>query len=147
VKKISLTLALLSVLLTPTTTIAKDSFSTGGGYFEFGGHIGIKYKHAIDDTHSLSAAVGLLGYSLGYEYTLSEKMTAGLTMGQQVTIASDGYLVGKMNYHFQGVDTASWIVGVSAGVKESDGDCFIFCETEDTEQIESTVGIHFGYQF
>ncbi|KPH96691.1 hypothetical protein AMS58_01105 [Pseudoalteromonas porphyrae] len=146
-KKISLALALLAITSMSQSALAQGKFSTGVGLYEFGGHTGVKYRYSIDDTHKLSASAGLIGYSLGYEYTLSEHITAGLALGQQVVVAEDGYLVAKFNYYFQGVDSASWVIGLSAGVKEDDGDCFVFCEKKDTDKIEGTMGIHLGYQF
>ena len=38
-------------------------------------------------------------------------------------------------------------VGASFGVKEEDGECFIFCEQADTEKVKSIGGIHIGYRF
>ena len=41
--------------------MAKNTFSAGAGFYEFGGHAGVKYKYSIDDLHALSAAVGVVG--------------------------------------------------------------------------------------
>ncbi len=146
-KNTLITLVLLALSLSGTSVMAKNTFSAGAGFYEFGGHAGIKYKYSIDDSHALSAAIGVIGYSVGYEYAMSEYTTLGFSAGQQVAVAEDGYVVAKLNYYFQGIDNTSWILGLSAGVKEEDGDCLVFCEKKDTEQIEGTVGIHVGYQF
>ncbi|WP_394192700.1 hypothetical protein [Pseudoalteromonas atlantica] len=138
---------LLALSFCCTSVMAKNTFSAGAGFYEFGGHAGVKYKYSIDDLHALSAAVGVVGYSVGYEYSMSAYTTVGFSAGQQVAVAEDGYVVAKLNYYFQGIDNTSWILGLSAGVKEEDGDCLVFCEKKDTEQIEGTVGIHVGYQF
>ena len=105
-----------------------------------------KYTHPLDEKHAVTAALGLFGYSFGYEYTLNEKVKLGGMFGQDLLYANDGYLVGKANYYFSGVNSNGFYWGASAGFKE---DVCVWCgqKNSDTKEIQSTGGIHFGYQF
>ncbi|ALO43271.1 hypothetical protein [Pseudoalteromonas phenolica] len=143
------------LLLASTLSIAcfsshandNSSWSFGAGHFEHGGVLGAKYTYEINEKHSAFASIGIIGYAFGYEYQLNDHIDLGLTLGQQAAYASDGFLVAKANYYFSNQGKKGFYVGASFGVKEEDGECFVFCAQEDTEKVKSTGGIHIGYRF
>jgi len=146
---------LKQLLLASTLSIASfsshandsSSWSIGAGHFEHGGVLGAKYTYNINEQHSAFASIGIIGYAFGYEYYLNDHVDLGLTIGQQAAYASDGFLVAKATYYFSAQDKTGFYVGASFGVKEEDGECFIFCEKKDTEKVKSIGGIHIGYRF
>ena len=146
---------LKQLLLASTLSIASfsshandsSSWSIGAGHFEHGGVLGAKYTYNINEQHSAFASIGIIGYAFGYEYYLNDHVDLGLTIGQQAAYASDGFLVAKATYYFSAQDRTGFYVGASFGVKEEDGECFIFCEKKDTEKVKSIGGIHIGYRF
>ncbi|MCF6435353.1 hypothetical protein [Pseudoalteromonas sp. MMG022] len=139
---------LLALLLCASHNVAaQSSWSAGVGLFEYGGHVGAKYQTQISENHFASASFGIIGYALGYEYKVNEQLSVGVTLGQQVGYAEDGYIVTKLNYHFNGFDNSGFVIGASLGVQEDDGDCLVLCPRKDTNSLEGTAGIHIGYKF
>jgi len=140
------TLFISSISSFSISATENNSWAIGGLYYEFGGLVGAKYTHPLDEKHAVTAALGLFGYSFGYEYTLNEKVKLGGMFGQDLLYANDGYLVGKANYYFSGVNSNGFYWGASAGFKE---DVCVWCgqKNSDTKEIQFTGGIHFGYQF
>ncbi|CAM4227498.1 hypothetical protein [Pseudoalteromonas byunsanensis] len=143
--------ALMALLLcVSSNTLAQNSennWTLGVGLFEYGGHFGAKYQTQLSGNHFVSGSFGIIGYSLGYEFKVNEKLSLGATLGQQVGYAEDGYFVTKLNYHFSGFDNSGFVIGASLGVKEDDGDCLVLCPREDGNGLESAAGIHLGYKF
>ena len=137
----------LSILAFSSHANDSSSWSIGAGHFEHGGVLGAKYTYNINEQHSAFASIGIIGYAFGYEYYLNDHVDLGLTIGQQAAYASDGFLVAKATYYFSAQDRTGFYVGASFGVKEEDGECFIFCEKKDTEKVKSIGGIHIGYRF
>jgi hypothetical protein len=137
----------LSILTFSSHANDSSSWSIGAGHFEHGGVLGAKYTYNINEQHSAFASIGIIGYAFGYEYYLNDHVDLGLTIGQQAAYASDGFLVAKATYYFSAQDRTGFYVGASFGVKEEDGECFIFCEKKDTEKVKSIGGIHIGYRF
>ena len=137
----------LSILTFSSHANDSSSWSIGAGHFEHGGVLGAKYTYNINEQHSAFASIGIIGYAFGYEYQLNNHVDLGLTFGQQAAYASDGFLVAKANYYFSNQGKEGFYVGASFGVKEEDGECFIFCEQADTEKVKSIGGIHIGYRF
>ena len=137
----------LSILAFSSHANDSSSWSIGAGHFEHGGVLGAKYTYNINEQHSAFASIGIIGYAFGYEYYLNDHVDLGLTIGQQAAYASDGFLVAKATYYFSAQDKTGFYVGASFGVKEEDGECFIFCEKKDTEKVKSIGGIHIGYRF
>lgn len=137
----------LSILTFSSHANDSSSWSIGAGHFEHGGVLGAKYTYNINEQHSAFASIGIIGYAFGYEYYLNDHVDLGLTIGQQAAYASDGFLVAKATYYFSAQDKTGFYVGASFGVKEEDGECFIFCEKKDTEKVKSIGGIHIGYRF
>ena len=137
----------LSILTFSSHANDSSSWSIGAGHFEHGGVLGAKYTYNINEQHSAFASIGIIGYAFGYEYYLNDHVDLGLTIGQQVAYASDGFLVAKATYYFSAQNKTGLYVGASFGVKEEDGECFIFCEKKDTEKVKSIGGIHIGYRF
>lgn len=137
----------LSILTFSSHANDSSSWSIGAGHFEHGGVLGAKYTYNINEQHSAFASIGIIGYAFGYEYYLNDHVDLGLTIGQQAAYASDGFLVAKGTYYFSSQDKTGFYVGASFGVKEEDGECFIFCEKKDTEKVKSIGGIHIGYRF
>ncbi|WP_105169185.1 hypothetical protein [Pseudoalteromonas sp. T1lg23B] len=138
---------LAALLFASHNAAAQNNWSAGAGLFEYGGHIGAKYQVQLSGNHFASASFGVIGYALGYEYKLSEKLSIGATLGQQVGYAEDGYFATKLNYHFNGFDNSGLVIGASIGMKEDDGDCLVLCPKEDTNSLEGAAGIHIGYKF
>ena len=137
----------LSILTFSSHANDSSSWSIGAGHFEHGGVLGAKYTYNINEQHSAFASIGIIGYAFGYEYYLNDHVDLGLTIGQQAAYANDGFLVAKATYYFSAQDKTGFYVGASFGVKEEDGECFIFCEKKDTEKVKSIGGIHIGYRF
>lgn len=142
-------LTLSACVFGSSSVYSKESsdWSAGFGLFEFGGHFGAKYAYHLDEKNSLTLSAGIIGYAVGYERQISENLIAGISAGMQFSYAEDGFAVAKLNYYFSGANTSSWYVGASLGIKEDDGDCYVFCLNDDTEQLEATSGIHIGYKY
>ena len=132
------------------SAIDNSNWAVGGLYYEFGGLIGAKYTHQLDEKQAVTAALGLAGYSFGYEYTLNDQVKIGGMFGQDAYHAGDGYLVGKASYYLSGVNSSGFYWGASAGFKE---DACFWCgqysgqHNSDSKEIQLTGGIHLGYQF
>ncbi|TLX47284.1 hypothetical protein C1E24_09300 [Pseudoalteromonas phenolica] len=140
------TLLISSISSFSISASENSNWAIGGLYYEFGGLIGAKYTHQFDEKQAATAALGLFGYSLGYEYTLDDHVKIGGMFGQDLFYADGGYLVGKASYYFSGVNSSGFYWGASAGFKE---DVCVWCgqDNSDTKEIQFTGGIHFGYQF
>ena len=140
------TLFISSISSFSLSATENSNWAVGGLYYEFGGLIGAKYTHQFDEKQAVTAALGLFGYSLGYEYTLNDHVKIGGMFGQDLFYADDGYLVGKASYYFSGINSSGFYWGASAGFKE---DVCVWCgqNNSDTKEIQFTGGIHFGYQF
>jgi hypothetical protein len=109
------------MLLTfPLISQAETQLSVGTGY-QHGSALGIQYGF-INGANKYYAALGLVGFAVGYERAIDNSMkhTLGFSIGSEQITSENGFVVLTYNYHFDGMPHSGWKVGVSAGVRRED---------------------------
>ncbi|MFC1519184.1 MULTISPECIES: hypothetical protein [unclassified Shewanella] len=137
-------------LLTSSTVQAEDvaspsSFTVGAGY-QYGGVLGARY-HFQHDSHVFSAALGLVGGALGYQYFVDESQSHsfGLSLGSEALTSEDGFAVINYEYYPSGFAQSGWQFGVSAGLRRED-EGGSFGDHGDTKTDPAAM-ISVGYKF
>jgi hypothetical protein len=133
------------------SSFAKQDFSAGFGY-DYGGVLGAKYSIRDQDNHYF-ASLGVIGAAVGYQKITDEeeKHLFGLFAGVEELTSEDGFIGLNYNYYANGFDNEGWVVGLSLGIRRTDGDPLDIGGIFGTEQRETEskalVGLSLGYSF
>lgn len=133
------------------SSFSKEGFSTGFGY-EYGGVLGVKYS-IRDQYNHYFGSLGVIGAAIGYQKIIDEdeKHLLGFVAGIEELTSEDGFISLNYNYYVNGFDSEGWVVGLSFGIRRTDGDPLDISGIFETDKRETEskalVGLSFGYSF
>ncbi len=115
-----LQLTSLCLLLLSTPVAAQTRWAAGSGY-PFGGVAGVQYQWVsvkpAASAQKWIAAAALVGVSVSWQLTVDDQRrhAIGLSLGQEVISADEGFLTLDYLYYPAGFNQPGWFYGASAG--------------------------------